>query len=329
MLRLLPLFISGLLLITAAAAQERQKYDDLVTEANKLYEQKSYTASARAYKEAFDQLGGKATPDDRYNAACSYALAGNTDTAFYHLFRLANDSGFDNYNHLASDTDLKSIHGDKRWNKLLDIVKANQVKSEANLDKELTKTLEDIYDRDQDARHELGSVAKKYGKDSPEMKEQWRKINEQDSLNQVAVTKILDERGWLGADVVGKKGNQALFLVIQHADLVTQEKYLPMMRTAVKEGKAKPSSLALLEDRVLLQQGKRQIYGSQIFFDGETGVPFLQPLDDPDHVDERRAAVGLEPLNKYLLNWDMKWDVEAYKKQLPEIEERMRKLQER
>lgn len=40
----------------------------------------------------------------------------------------------------------------------------------------------------------------------------------QDSLNLVRVTMIIDSAGWLGSDVIGRRANQALFLVIQHAD---------------------------------------------------------------------------------------------------------------
>ena len=118
-------------------------------------------------------------------------------------------------------------------------------------------------------------------------------------------------------------GNSTLFLVIQHADIATQEHYLPMMREAVTNGDAFGSDLALLEDRVALRQGKRQIYGSQIGREN-TGEFYVSPLDDPDHVDERRAAVGLEPLANYVANWDIKWDVEAYKNQLPALEERLK-----
>lgn len=39
-----------------------------------------------------------------------------------------------------------------------------------------------------------------------------------DSLNLVRVTAIIDSAGWLGADVIRQKANQALFLVIQHGD---------------------------------------------------------------------------------------------------------------
>lgn len=60
------------------------------------------------------------------------------------------------------------------------------------------------------------------------------------------------------SEVVGNKGSTTLFLVIQHADLGTQVKYLPMVREAVKQHKAQASNLALLEDRVALGQGKNK-----------------------------------------------------------------------
>jgi hypothetical protein len=49
------------------------------------------------------------------------------------------------------------------------------------------------------------------------------------------------------------------------------------------------------------------------------------PLEDPDNVDKRRAAVGLEPLADYVKSWDIEWNVEAYKKQLPAIEAKQKK----
>ena len=141
-----------------------------------------------------------------------------------------------------------------------------------------------------------------------------------DSLNLVAVDSILGERGWLGPDVIGPRGNNTLFLVIQHADLSTQVKYLPMMREAVKHGQAQASSLALLEDRVLIRTGKRQVYGSQVARNSDTGQFYLSPVADPDHLDERRARVGLEPIAAYLARWNITWSLEAYKKELPVFE---------
>ena len=153
------------------------------------------------------------------------------------------------------------------------------------------------------------------------MRAHWKIIQEKDSINLIKVKNILDEVGWLGFDVLGDQGNSALFLVIQHSDIVTQEKYLPMMRDAVKKGNAHGSQLALLEDRVALRQGKKQIYGSQIGKDNETNKYYVSPLEDPDNVDKRRAEVGLGPLATYVSQWQIKWDVKQYKKDLPKLEE--------
>jgi hypothetical protein len=90
-----------------------------------------------------------------------------------------------------------------------------------------------------------------------------------------------------------------VFLVIQHADLATQERYLPIMREAVKNGKALASDLALLEDRVLTRNGKPQIYGSQLQENHTTGKYEFAPIQDAANVNKRRASVGLPPLEDY------------------------------
>ncbi len=52
-----------------------------------------------------------------------------------------------------------------------------------------------------------------------------------------------------------------------------------------------PKNLAYLEDRVLTAQGKPQLYGTQFQGEGKTFGP--QPIEDEEHLDERRACVGL------------------------------------
>ena len=92
------------------------------------------------------------------------------------------------------------------------------------------------------------------------------------------------------------------------------------MRDATKKGNAEPSHLALLEDRVAIEHGRKQIYGSQIGTDRQTQNHYALPLDAPENVDLRRAQVGLPPMAIYLEKWQIKWDAEQYKKDLPAIE---------
>jgi hypothetical protein len=55
--------------------------------------------------------------------------------------------------------------------------------------------------------------------------------------------------------------------------------------------------LADLTDRVLLAEGKKQVYGTQ--FTLVNGKCKPRPLKDEANVDKRRKEVGLEPLADY------------------------------
>jgi hypothetical protein len=313
------LALTALLFHCIPANAQTKTHDDYISEAEQRYEQKDYKASAIAYCNAFAANGGLANVNDRYNAACSWSRAGNADSAFSQLNRIAAKGNYTNLSHMLSDSDLKNLHTDKRWEEVVAIVRKNKEKQEEHYDKPLVAMLDSIYMTDQQPRMALDELENKYGQNSKEVKAEWARISKLDSINVIKVTQILDKYGWLGYDKIGRQGNTTLFLVIQHADIDVQEKYLPMMRQAVKDHKAQPSALALLEDRVALRKGCKQTYGSQIGMD-DNGKAYVQPLEDPEHVDERRASVGLGPLASYVQIWQIKWDVEAYKKQLPQIE---------
>jgi hypothetical protein len=299
-----------------------QNYKSLVSEADALYKNKDYKKSVEKYTEAFkiEQKSGS----DFYNAACSAALLGKKNVAFQWL-QLALDKGWINVRHLKTDTDLDALHNDKKWLPFVNEMQKIVDVKEANLDKPLQAELLAIYEDDQGIRRTFIKAQKDYGFQSKIVDSLGRIMMHKDSVNLIKVTKILDKHGWVGADKVGGQANQTLFLVIQHSDLPTQQKYLPMMREAVKNKNASSSALALLEDRVALGEGKKQIYGSQIGFDKETNTNYVLPLEDPDTVDQRRASVGLGLLADYVKNWNIVWNVEEYKKQLPELEAKSKK----
>jgi hypothetical protein len=196
----------------------------------------------------------------------------------------------------------------------------NDKTTKVNLSKELISILDTIHKDDQKYREESQELEKKYGWHSKEVQDLWKIIHFKDSINLIKVKKILNEEGWLGPDIIGEDGNTTLFLVIQHADTETQIKYLPMLREAVKNGNAKARHLAMLEDRILIFQGEKQIYGSQIEMDYKTKEYILSPMIDPDNVDQRRAEVGLKPIAEYLKIFNIAWDVEKFKMRMEEYE---------
>ncbi len=293
------------------------KYDSLVKIAYQAYESKDYKLSANSFSNAFEALGWKAYYFHRYDAACSWALANNSDSSFFQLNNLVNKRDYSNYNQITNDKDLISLHADKRWEPLIAKVLAKKTEIEKNYNHELVAELAIIGSEDQAGRQRMDEIEQKYGRESKQMDSLWKDINFKDSINLIKIIKILDTYGWQGFDIIGEDGVGTQFLVIQHADLKTQEKYLPMMQEACKNGKLLSSSLALLEDRIAHRNGKLQIYGSQIGFDKIKKVNYLLPVEDPDHLDERRAKMGLGTISDYLRNWDLSWNLEEYKKNLP------------
>lgn len=322
MKRIILIALIGIISGSAFGQKDMTEYKTYIQKADSLYDAKDFKKSAIEYQKAFDSNNGKGFPNDRYNAACSFALAGETEKAFYHLLYCSTHPRikYKNYSHITTDTDLNSLHENVLWEKLISEIKANKDEYEKDLDKPLITILDSIYQSDQGYRRQIGEIEEKYGRESNEMKAHWKLINETDSINLIKIKNILDERGWLSPKIIGNKGNSTLFLVIQHSDLETQLKYLPMMREAVKVGNARASSLALLEDRVALRQGKRQIYGSQIGRDQETGNYYVSPLIEPEKVNKRRADVGLGTIEDYIKNWGMTWDLEKHKEQTKKIE---------
>lgn len=131
----------------------------------------------------------------------------------------------------------------------------------------------------------------------PAAQEEGRKIDQE---NTAWLKPLMKKHGWLGNSLVGVDGATATFLLVQHTpDAEFRKSSLELLRKAVKEGEARGDQLALLTDRVLMLEGKPQIYGTQIkpFKDGKVEV---WTIADEANVDKRRAEVGLGPLAEYL-----------------------------
>jgi len=128
-----------------------------------------------------------------------------------------------------------------------------------------------------------------------------------DKRNLRRLVQIIDKYGWPGRSLVGKEGALTAFLIIQHAELEDQKKYFPMLKEAVRRGEANQDYAALLEDRILMREGKKQIYGSQLHFNEVTKKLELWPIEDEENVDVRRTSVGLEPLAEYMKRFGLEY----------------------
>lgn len=284
-----------------------QTYQELIKKANTLYQEEAYKASGEQFDAAFKMQEGSAS--DYYNAACSWALAADKEQAMLYMNKSV-EKGWKKVKWMQQDKDLKSLHEHADWKEIVANAQANLDEYEKDFDKPLKNQLEEIYMKDQMLRRMIGDVEEKYGRESDEMNYFWSLISMQDSINEAQVMEIIDERGWVGKSVVGGQANSALWLVIQHAPIETQEKYLPLLKKSVKKGESRGSHLALLEDRILMRNGKPQTYGSQITRDEKTDKQIVYEIRDPEYVNQRRAEVGLGPIEDYVKRWNIEWTID-------------------
>ena len=115
-----------------------------------------------------------------------------------------------------------------------------------------------------------------------------------DRDNTARLREVIRRHGWPGRELIGEAGAHAAWLLAQHAPPDLQEECLPLLQEAVARGDASPVDLAYLLDRVLMHRGEPQVYGTQYRQVGE-GPLELWTVRDPSGLDQRRAALGLEP----------------------------------
>ena len=160
----------------------------------------------------------------------------------------------------------------------------------------LRKELLAMIERDQKIRNEMIHS----GVDHP-TREILARIDMIDRRNTLRMKSIIKEYGWPGPALVGWDGTEAAFLLVQHADHRTQKELLPLMRKEYRAGILSGPNYALFIDRVLVEDGRPQVYGSRArpFDQWEMGEPRLYPIEDEANVDKRRAEVGLSSLAEY------------------------------
>lgn len=110
---------------------------------------------------------------------------------------------------------------------------------------------------------------------------------------------ITSKIGWPTRDKVGSDGTRSAWLLVQHADLnpVFQRKALNLMLPHRNDKNVQLADIAYLTDRVHVNEGKLQEYGTQ--FHTVEGVPTPRPIRKPEDVDKRRKAMGLSTLKEY------------------------------
>ena len=120
-----------------------------------------------------------------------------------------------------------------------------------------------------------------------------------DKPNTKRLEEIFKKYGFPTVKLVGKDGFQAFLLLLQHSSSDSlREKSLKPIEKAFKRGEITPLEYANFTDRLLLHQGKPQIYGSG--FETKDGKLVMSKTKDIKNLDKRRRKIGLPPIADYV-----------------------------
>jgi hypothetical protein len=140
------------------------------------------------------------------------------------------------------------------------------------------------------------------------------------TTHQMRIKEIFDQYGFAGYNLVGEKGSSDFWVMVQHSDHNPefQLDVLGKMKIEVEKGNADSRNYGMLIDRVKLNTGQAQIYGTQVDYNNEICQAFPRNLADSVNVNKRRKEIGLQPLEEYLnemtlMHFEMNKDYYAIK----------------
>lgn len=167
--------------------------------------------------------------------------------------------------------------------------------------KELQIELIKMYVDDQASRGNLmEDIILKYNIDSTEVTQDGAVIV--DERNRNRLKEMFQEYGFPTRELVGKDAMQGIFLMIQHSDRDKewQKVQLANIEKAVKRGDMAGQSYAYLYDRIKVNSGEKQLYGTQFaHVDPINKTVELAETEDLDNLDGRRMEMGMMPIQMY------------------------------
>lgn len=266
--------------------------------ADSLYRLQHYPEALEYYKNLLPDFVKR---KDLYKIAVCYGVMEQKDSSVYY-FDLALKKGFyyPSGFGLEKDKNLAYLWEVPAYKTYLEKLKENRLQNINIKDSILYRKLIAIKDTDQFYRHKLSKMQISDSTDTPLYKHYLTERRKNDSLHVIFLDSVLNLCNyWPGLDVVGWEGDEAAWLIAQHADdfICFQEKCLKFLLKADQMENTNPHNVAYLYDRIKINKGDKQRYGTQMrIIDGK--VNFIN-LEDEENLEYYRSCYQLPPIYLY------------------------------
>lgn len=171
----------------------------------------------------------------------------------------------------------------------------------------LDSLLRVVHDRDQAVRAEVIRLSQQTPPAVDSLMAAYGRMQAVDAENQRVVSELLEGGGW--PEGLSEAANETIWLVIDHADLEMQRRWMPLIEAQMAAGRVSKSSYATLLDRMLMREKRPQRYGTQTVsvsrvIEGDSTRTeqqcWLWPVEQPERLDSLRNAMELGPIGEYL-----------------------------
>ena len=120
----------------------------------------------------------------------------------------------------------------------------------------------------------------------------WAPVTAMDKQLTAKLLKMVPPKGWFLQSVYGRQGAGAAFLIIQHSELEHWRRFVPILEPLVATGEVEGQSYGLMYDRLAINEGRPQRYGTQMTCVDGRWVIDRENLEDPENAEARRRAMG-------------------------------------
>lgn len=190
------------------------------------------------------------------------------------------------------------------------LISLANVQTNQNLRKELLKMKANIINNFQrNSREDEQSILLNLhtGENSSRLKTLTATIEKERQINERKVCEMLRENGWLSKSMVGEDGASALFYLLKNVvSPEIQLQLFPLINEAAKKNETpKTGDYAAFVDRLRLNLGLNQIFGTQVY--EENDFLILPPIQSMENIDLWRKEYKMNSLKEYLKFLEMNY----------------------
>jgi len=120
------LALMAICLIHSTFGQDREKYLELIKDAQILYENVDFKKSGQKHSEAFIAFGNQGERKSIGIKQLAHAMSSKIDSSYIQLYKISNNGSYSDYKYISTDSSLNSLNQDKRWKEVIAFVIRNQ-----------------------------------------------------------------------------------------------------------------------------------------------------------------------------------------------------------